>query len=111
MAEERLETTLAAVVGELCAGHVQPSRLRRPLRAPACGARWGDRAGVVAGDRPGQAAGELRSLPKRGSSPAPDRPPPPRLHNLVREPLELLAIASVERQGGQAIEHLRRAQP
>ena len=62
---------------------------------------------VLGGDRLGHARGELALLRRRRRARDPDRRLAARLHDLVREPLELLALPGVERQRDQPVDDLR----
>src|SRR5205807_10645661 len=66
-----------------------------------------DHGGVVVSNRRGHARRELAFLPSRRKFAHPDRRLAACLDNLIRQPLELLAITRIERKRSQTIEHLR----
>ena len=83
----------------------RPPWLTRRLRLRV--SRVGDHGGVVVSNRLGHARRELAFLPSRRKLAHPDRRLAACLDNLIRQPLELLAITRIERKRSQTIEHLR----
>ncbi len=74
-------------------------------RIGSCGHRFRDHGHVVVGNRLGHTRCELALLTSRGELTDPDRRFAARLDHLIGKPLELLPVARIQRQGGQAVEH------
>ena len=70
-----------------------------------------DQGAVVGGDRIGHPSGQLGLLCRGSELADPDRRLAARLHHLIGKPLQLLAVARVERKRGESVEDLRGAEP